>query len=127
MHGERGDIVLGWLMKVALVLGIFGVFAFDAISLASTNISATDSANSAAVLGAEAWRNTHGDIQMAYDAAREYAEKQGGSIEPREFVVNEDGSVEVTFRKEASSVLLFRTKATKKWTQVAVTGTGRTV
>jgi hypothetical protein len=127
VHGDRGDIVLGWLTKVCLVLGIVGVLAFDGISLATANISATDTATSAANVGAETWHDTHGNMQKAYAAALRYAEKQGGSIEPKEFVVNDDGSVEVTFRKEASSVLLYRTKATKRWTHIAAHGRGRTV
>lgn len=127
MRGDRGDIVLGWLAKVTIVLGLLGAMAFDAVSVAAASIAATDAANGAATIGAEAWRNTHGDIQSAYDAALDYAEEHGGTIEPKEFEVDGDGNVTVRFRREASSILLFRTKTTKKLTQINVSGSGRAV
>ena len=47
-RGDRGDIVLGWLTKLAVVLGVLGVIAFDGIAVVQAHFQASDRATTAA-------------------------------------------------------------------------------
>ena len=51
--GDRGGIVLGWLMRVTIVLVLMGVLAFDVFSLAYTNVTTVDDAGIVAGTGAQ--------------------------------------------------------------------------
>lgn len=122
---ERGDIIVGWLTKVAIVITLVGVAGFDAISVATTRVSATDDANQAAREGAQTWVDTHGNIQKSYDAAREYAEQHHATLEPKDFVVASDGTVTVTIEKTATTLVIRRNGKTKGWAHVVAHGSGR--
>ena len=125
MSDERGSIIVGWLTKVAAVLTIVGVIGFDLISVATTRVGATDDAQQAARLGAERYADTRGDVQEAYAAALRYVEKKGGSIDPADFVVEDDGTVRVTIVKTATTLVFYRAGATKKWAHVVAVGRGK--
>lgn len=118
MSDERGSIIVGWLTKVAVVLTLVGVIGFDLISVATTKVGAADDAQQAARMGAEAYADTRGDVQEAYAAALEHAEKHGGSIDPADFVVQQDGTVRVKVVKTATTLVFYRSGATKKWAHV---------
>ena len=45
---DAGTIVVGWLVKVALVLMILGISTFDAIAVGSAHLTTSDDANTAA-------------------------------------------------------------------------------
>jgi hypothetical protein len=126
-QNERGDIIVGWLTKVAVVLVLFGVTGFDAISVMTTKVSASDDANQAAREGAEAWSASHGDVQKAYDAAEKYAEKHNATVDPHSFVIDADGTVRLRLEKTATTLLVYRTGKTKGWAHVAANGSGRAV
>ncbi|HEX8001554.1 MAG TPA: hypothetical protein VF519_02545 [Mycobacteriales bacterium] len=125
MRDERGSIIVGWLTKVALVITIVGILGFDAISVATTKMSAADDAQQAARAGADAWVDTRGDVEEAYRAALGYAEKHGGSIDPKDFVVAEDGTVRVRVVKNATTLIFYRNGTTKKWAHVEADGASR--
>src|SRR4051794_973027 len=42
VQGDRGDVVLGWLTKLAVVLGLFGLIAFDGIAVVQAHFQASD-------------------------------------------------------------------------------------
>src|SRR5215218_5332062 len=69
-HGalDRGDIVLGWLTRIVVVLGIAGLGLYDAISVGTTAVNLSDQANHAAREASESWAATD-DVQAAFDAA----------------------------------------------------------
>lgn len=125
MHGERGSIIVGWLTKVALVLTLVGITGFDLISVATTKVGATDDAMHAARAGADAWVSSRGDIQEAYAASLKYAEKHGGTIDPKDFAVDPDGTVHVKLVKTATTMLFYRNGTTKKWAHVEAEGRAR--
>lgn len=122
MRNERGSIIVGWLTKVTVALVLVGIVGFDVVSVGAAKVSASDNATNAARLGADAYADSRGDINRAYQAALAYAEQHGGTIEPTDFVVERDGTVRVKVKKTATTLLFFRTGATKKWT--AVVGEG---
>jgi hypothetical protein len=126
MQDDRGDVILGWLIKVSLVLGLLGLSLFDAVSVAVTTMNAQDAAGTAARLGADEWAGSH-NLQSAYNAASAFAEEHGASVGPKDFWIDPDGTVHARMVKDATTVLLYRTKATKKWAHVVANGTRRAV
>lgn len=119
---ERGSIIVGWLTKVAVALVLVGIVGFDVVSVGAAKVSASDNATNAAREGVETYAQSKGDINRAYRAALAYAEEHGGTIDPADFVVEPDGTVRVKVKKTATTLLFFRTGATKRWTEVVGEG-----
>ena len=124
LSGDRGDVIVGWFTKIALVLAVVGVIGFEATSIGVAHVRTQDLAKEAAREGSREWQRSH-DIQRAYQAADAVALEDAGTIDPDKFIVADDGSVTVTVNKEASSLLLYRVRATKKWTKVRETATAK--
>jgi hypothetical protein len=124
MQGDRGDVILGWLIKVSLVIGLLGLCLFDAVSVAVTNMNAQDTAGTAAGIGADEWTSSH-NLQSAYNAASAFAEEHGGSVGPKDFWIDPDGTVHVRMVKDATTILLYRNSTTKKWAHVVANGSRR--
>lgn len=123
VEGDRGDIVLGWLTKLVVVLALFGLVAFDGISIIQAHVQASDRANTAASAAADAFHDTH-DVQKAYNAA--YATVTGDdTIETKTFTVAQDGQVTLRLHHVATTLVLRHISALKKWTQAVETGQGR--
>lgn len=126
MRGDRGDVILGWFVKLTLAIVGIGLLLFDGVSVGVTSMSVSDQAATAAGLGADTWNTTH-DVKAAYREALDYVEQHGGTIPKHGFTIDPDGTVHVRVDKEATTVLLYRTGATKKWTHVSASGARRTV
>src|SRR5207245_2199728 len=56
---DSGSIVVGWLVKVAVVLMLFGIAAFDAVSVGSAHLTTSDDANTAASASASDFQSSH--------------------------------------------------------------------
>lgn len=102
---DRGDIVLGWLTKLVVVLSVLGVIGFDLISLASTRFQAEDHAQSAVRAAAGAYSGP-ATLQAAYDAAVAEVVEHGDTIDPQTFSVLTDGTVTLTLRRAAPTLLV---------------------
>lgn len=123
LRGDRGDVVLGWLTRVVVVLGVLGVLGFDGISLAQARFQAADRATTAASAAADAYKATH-DVQKAYDAA--YATTTGGdTIETNTFQVAPDGTVTLRLHHEAVTLLVQHIGPLRHWADAVETGEGR--
>ncbi|MDX6198034.1 MAG: hypothetical protein QOJ79_1185 [Actinomycetota bacterium] len=123
VHEDRGDIVLGWLTKLAIVLGVLGLLGFDAISLAQAHFQAADRASTAAQAAAEEYRSSH-DVQRAFNAA--YATVSGDdSIESTTFRVGADGLVRLRLHHVATTLVLRHIGPLKHWAVAVETGEGR--
>jgi hypothetical protein len=123
MQGDRGDIVLGWLTKLVVILGVLGLFAFDGISLAQARFQAADRATTAASAAADDYKLNH-DVQKAYNAA--FATVSGGdTIETKTFAVGTDGTVTLRLHHEATTLIVQRIGPMKKWADAVETGEGR--
>jgi hypothetical protein len=120
MHGDRGDIVVGWLTKIVVAIALVGVCAFEVVSIAVTKVSTKDDATTAAFEASQNWFD-NGDLQQAFDTAEAYALEHGGTVDPETFDVASDGRVTLTMRKEATSLILRRISAAKKWLVVEET------
>jgi hypothetical protein len=122
---DRGGIVLGWLTKLTVFLAVGGVMLFDVISVGSTKASLADQAGQAAHAASATWLASR-NVQTAYLAA----EREATDLNPankvlvKSFSIAPDGTVRLTLRREASTLLLFRWSRTAKWADVRATGEG---
>ena len=121
MGTDVGSIVIGWLTKVALVLTILGVAGFDAVSVASANLSTSDDANSAASAAAA-------DFKTSHNAASALAAAEGAITNPNEQLVKgsltiaPDGTVTVQVERKVTTVVMNHIGPLKKYTVVNATG-----
>lgn len=102
--GERGDVILGWLTKICIVLVVVGVAGFDTISIASTKLQTSDDANSAASAAYDAWDQNNHDVQMAYNAAVAYGAEHNERIPAKSFTVGPTGAVSLEMVHMARTV-----------------------
>src|SRR3954468_19381752 len=113
---DRGDIILGWLTRIAVFFGLAGLVLFDAISIGTTAMNVSDQGSVAAHDASEVWMSTK-NVQLAYNAAVESAAKQDPSdvISTRDFKVDPDGTVHLTVSRTATTLVVFRIGPIKDW------------
>ena len=126
MRNDRGGVIVGYFTKIAFVLVTFSVVCFDAVSVGVARMNVEDTAKSAALVASEAY-NTSRNVNIAFRAAVDYADDHGAVADPEGFHVADDGTVTVKVDKEATTLLMFRTEKTAKWTRVTATQSGRAV
>lgn len=105
-NSDDGTIVLGWLTRLTVVLGLIGVIAFDVMSLTVTRLGVADDATSAAVSASRTYQETH-SVDRAYEAALDAARRANANdtITAGSFNINPDGHVSLTVQREAVTVL----------------------
>jgi len=114
---DAGDMVVGWLTKVAVALLLVGLVGFELLSLVVARIQLGDAGASAGSTALTAYAGSH-SLSTAYNQAEVVAEQAGANIVQRSFRINADGSVEFTIRKTANTLVLQHIKATEPWTRV---------
>lgn len=119
---DRGSIVVGWLAKIAVVIAVLGVVAFDGISLAQARFQASDRANTAASAAADDYHTNH-DLQKAYNAAFATV-VDGDTIETATFRVATDGSVTLRLHHHATTLVVQHIGPLKHWADSVETGEG---
>lgn len=125
---DGGGIVLGWLVRVTLVLVVAGGCLFNAISVAVAHVRASDDAGEAANAASETWqRSGSSDLQGAYDAASRLAQSREERVPNTTFHIDPDGTVHLRLRSTASTLLLHRMGPLAGLASVAVEGSGRAV
>jgi hypothetical protein len=125
---DRGDIVLGWLTRITIVLGIAGLGLFDAISVGTTAVSLSDQGNMAAREASEAWQETD-SVQAAYDAAVASAKEANplNVVSPKTFTIDSDDTVHLTVSRTATTIVLYHWGRTAEWAELTREGRGRSV
>ena len=125
---DRGDIVLGWLTKIVVALGLAGLVLFDAISVGTTAMSLSDQGAYAAREASEVWQQTD-SVQKAYDAAVAAATEQNPqtAVDPATFRIDQDNTVHLTVSRTATSILLYRWGRTAEWAELDREAAGRSV
>ena len=118
---DAGTIVMGWLVKVALVLTIFGISAFDTVSVASAHLSTSDDANSAASAAAADFQTSH-NIQSALSAAEDAITNPNETLLANSLTIHPDGSATVTVQRKITTVVMYRIGPLKKYTVIKVRG-----
>lgn len=117
---DRGDIVLGWLTKLTVVLAALGVLGFDAISLTTARFQAEDHAQAAVREARDAYRGSN-NLQAAYDAAVAEVAQHGDTIDPQTFSIGADGRVTLTLHRKAATMLVEKVPQLRHWTEVQQT------
>jgi hypothetical protein len=123
---DNGEIVLGWLTRIAVVGGLLGLACFEALSIGVTAVSLSDQSASAARQASDTWRDTH-DIQRTYDSAVGSATEAnaGNSVDASTFRVDQDGTVYLRVTREASTIVIKHIGAVASWAEVTREATGR--
>ena len=126
--GDRGDIVIGWLTKIVVVLGVAGLVLFDAISVGSTAVSLSDQGQYAAREASVVWQQTD-SVQEAYDAAVAAAVSQNSEnvVDPKSFRIDADDTVHLSVGRTATTVVLHHWDRTAKWAVLEREAKGRSV
>lgn len=123
--GDTGGIVLGWLTKVVVVVGLVGVVAFDAISIGVSRLSVED-AGALAAREASTDLTRTGNVQTAYAAALAAATdaNPANEIPPTAFEVLADGSVRLVVERDATTFVVRRIGWVEDWARVRAQVTG---
>ncbi len=107
---ERGDVILGWLTRLVVVLSLVAVVGYDGISLLASRLRVADSATRAALAASEAWppgRVPSTAAQTSFDAAQATLHP-GDRVDAPSFTVTGTGTVDLTVESTASTLLLRR-------------------
>lgn len=122
--GEHGGIVLGWLVKVVLVVGLGGVIAFDGLSVAVAKVGVQDDAETAVMAASDAFQSQP-DVQVAYNEAVATLGHEDAVIPPKSFRVWPDGTVRLRVERTAVTLVLRYFEPAEDFTTVGATYTGR--
>jgi hypothetical protein len=125
---DRGDIVLGWLTRLTVIMALVGVALFDAISVGTTTANVADQGTTAALAASATWDETK-NVQAAYDSAVASVTEQNAQneLDPHAFSIDADGTVHLTVSRDAKTLVLYRWGKTAKWAHVSQTAQGRSV
>jgi hypothetical protein len=123
---DRGGVILGWLVKLVVVLGVLGVAAFDGLSVVATRLSLADTGAIAARAASTEWSHDH-DVQAAFDAAWASArqEDERNRVETDTFVIRPDATVHLVVDRHARTLLLEHLGPVAHWADVHVAASGR--
>jgi hypothetical protein len=125
---DRGDIVLGWLTRIVVVLGIAGLGLYDAISVGTTAVSLSDQGNIAAREASETWQATD-SVQAAYDTAVKSATEANplNVVNAKTFTIDPDGTVHLDVSRTATTIVIYHWDRTARWAELTRSGQGRSV
>jgi Tfp pilus assembly protein PilX len=121
---DRGDIVLGWLTRLTVVLALLGVVGFDVVALGVGRLTAEDRAQEAARAAVRTYSAT-AEVQRAYEAALAEADALEDSIDPTGFTVGPDGAVTLTLQHTSATLLLEKIGPVRDWATSRTTVTAR--
>jgi hypothetical protein len=126
--GERADIILGWLIRLVVVLGVLGVAAFDGLSIVATRLSLADTGTLAARAASTTWGREH-NVQSAFDAAWAQAVEDDPDtrVETATFRIDPDATVHLVVRRHATTIVVEHVGWVAHWADVRVGATGRSV
>lgn len=108
VHCDDGGIVVGWLLKLTLVLLIVGVLLYDGVSIAFTKVTTSDDARYIALGASEAIVLQRADDERAIQAATDRADSRGVTLGEKDIVIQDDGSVRVRVRRTANTLVAYR-------------------
>jgi hypothetical protein len=117
--GEAGDIIVGWLVRLLLVLGLILLVAYEAISVGVTYVGLDDDAREVALAARAAYRSGSTESEIT-----ELASEQATEVEARLVALDmDDQSLTVTVERDAPTVLLHRFGPTEDLATATVTRT----
>jgi hypothetical protein len=102
---DNGSIVIGWLTKLVVFIALAGVVLFDAVSVGTAHLGATDDANQAAFAASADYRTSH-SVQSAFTAAVDSITNVNERVLRRGFVIDPDGTVHLLLERTAKTVVM---------------------
>jgi hypothetical protein len=125
---DSGGIVLGWITRIAVFIGVAGLGLFDAISIGSTAATVSDQGSIAAQDASEVWLATK-SVQQAYNAAVASATEQNPAdvVGTKDFLIDEDGTVHLTVSRTATTLVVYRIGPIKSWADISRQASGKSV
>lgn len=126
LRADRGDIVLGWLVRLGALLAVLGVCAFDSLSIGSSRLSIEDQASEAARAAAEQWASTR-NAQSAFDSAWRSATEANpvNEIPVKSFFIDPSGQAHLTVTREAPTFVVRLVPPMRHWAVVQAHGISR--
>lgn len=119
LERSTGQIVIGWLIRVALGLIALGLVAFEAGGVLIARMTVASTASKAAQEAGFRYRDTS-NHDAAEEVAREFAATEGAEL--IDFSVDAQGqNVIVTLRKKATTLFIHNIGALKKYTTTTAT------
>jgi hypothetical protein len=118
---DAGGIVIGWLVKLAVVTVLVAIVAFDALSVGISRLNGTDDANAVALAAAQVWSQTH-NLQSAVDAAEEAVPEIHETLVPHSLSIDADGTVHLELRRQARTLAMYRIGPLRRYTFAVVKG-----
>jgi hypothetical protein len=107
-HRDAGSIVLGWLVKVALVLAVIFVVGYDVIAITYNKVATSESARSVARAAYDARVLTRSTQATATKVAQEQARVKGVTLTRSDVVFGPDDSIKVTVSRSVDTLLIKR-------------------
>jgi hypothetical protein len=104
LRDERG-IVVSFMVRLVVVLALIGILFVEGGAIVFSKLQAQDIAESAAVAGAGSLSHTH-SANTARGEALRWIEDKSARARMTAFTARPDGSVTVTVRLRANTVLL---------------------
>ena len=127
-HADRGDIVIGWLTKMAVVTALVGLVGYDALSVGVAKVSVADDATTAVQAAAYNWQLSRHNIEVAYRAAQDaLPDPVNEQVEVGDFAIDPDGTVHLTVHKRARTLLLYRVHSLAHYAEVSASAAGKSM
>lgn len=123
---EAGGIITGWLLKLTIVLALLAVVGFDAASIGSAKVSASNTASDAAMAASVSWNQDH-NVQQAYDAASSIATEHDATVLTKGFSIDNDGTVHLTVHGTAMTLVVSHIKPARHWASLDSAGVAKDV
>jgi hypothetical protein len=100
---------------------LFGISAFDAVSVGSAHLTTSDDANSAASAAAADFQTSH-NVQSALAAAQDAITNPSEVIVPGSLSIARDGSATVTVSRKVTTLVMHSLGPLKKYTVIKAQG-----
>ena len=114
--------MLGWLTRIALVLAVFGILAFDGIAVAQGHVVVATDADDAALAARDAYGGNQ-NLKSAYQAALDSLAERGDVLVPNGFTFDaKTGVFTVTAQRSVDTIVFKYTGVTRDWATMQATG-----
>lgn len=109
VHGQAGDIVTGWLLRVVLWLGVLAFIVFEIGAVVVASVDADSAAGEVARAATIAYRSS-GSLADAQGAAEVVSDERSVQL----ISLDEDGAtLVIEVRRQAGTLLLHRLPITE--------------
>lgn len=116
-------MLIGWFLRLLVVLGVAAVVAVDAVTVAAAHLGTVDDANAAARAAASAYQAAR-SLPVAAQAASAALGSRDEQIIPSSVHVLPDGAVTLQLRRTVPTVVLHDIPGLAQLATVQVAGSG---